>query len=203
MSLATAAASRWVSTLQSVSIWYPGADDQGDQCSGRGVGYDVSSAASQFAGVGNYDNTAADRATRALILHPIAAGIAFIAQIIALASNQFGFLCASLIVFLAFLVSMVCLVLDFALFGVVRNAINGNVAGSPASYGNASWMVLGATAALLISTLFTLFACCCGGDRRSSRRYGKGYHDSGYVGNEPSMTQTGYSPQRSHWWNRR
>lgn len=175
---------------------------ENDQCSGTGVGYDISRAASQFAGA-NYNNNAVDRASNALILHPIAAGIAFLAQIIALASNQFGFLCASFIVFLAFLVSLVCMVLDFALFGIVRNAINGNVVGSPASFGNATWITLGATASLLISVIFTLFACCCGGDRRSSRRYGKGYNDGGYVGNAPGMTQTSYAPQRRHWWSRR
>lgn len=175
---------------------------ENDQCSGTGVGYDISRAASQFAGA-NYDNAAVDRASSALILHPIAAGIAFLAQIIALASNQFGFLCASLFVFLAFLVSLVCMALDFALFGVVRNAINDNIPGSPAMYGNATWITLGATASLLVAVIFTLFACCCGGDRRSNRRFGKGYNEGAYVGNEPGMSQTTYAPQRRHWWSRR
>jgi hypothetical protein len=137
-----------------------------------------------------------------LILHPIACGIAFIAQIIALGSKQFGFLFASLMVLLAFLVSLVCLVLDFAIFGVVRNAINNNGLGASASYGVATWLVLAATISLLIAVLFTLFACCCGGDRRR-RANDKGYADGGYVGNQPGMTQTSYAPQRRHWWNRR
>jgi len=78
------------------------------------------------------------------------------------------------------------------------------VAGSPASYGNATWLVLAATISLLIATLFTLFACCCGGDRKE-RKYGRKnqYADDGYVGNQPAMTQTTYAPQRRHWWNRR
>jgi hypothetical protein len=95
------------------------------------------------------------------------------------------------------------MVLDFALFGVVRNAINGNVVGSRASYGVGTWLVLAATISLLVAVLFTLFACCCGGDRKE-RRYGrKSYAENGYVGNEPAMTQTTYSPQRRHWWSRR
>jgi hypothetical protein len=105
-------------------------------------------------------------------------------------------------VFLAFLVSLTAMVLDFALFAVVRNAINNNVVGSPASYGVATWLVLGATISLLIATLFTLFACCCGGDRRR-RNQKTAYADDGYVGNQPAMTQTTYSPQRRHWWNRK
>jgi hypothetical protein len=170
-------------------------------CSNTRLGYPVSQLGGALGGV-NYDNSNADRASKALILHPIACGIAFIAQIIALGSKQFGFLFASLIVFLAFLVSLAAMALDFALFGVVRNAINGNVRGSPASYGVATWLVLAATVSLLIAVLFTLFACCCGGDRR--RRSNKNtYADDGYVGNQPGMTQTAYSPQRRHWWNRK
>jgi len=180
------------------------ADRQNDQCSGTQIGYPLSRLGGAVGGI-NYDNSSADRASKALILHPIACGIAFIAQIVALASVQFGFLFASLIVFLAFLVSLVCMVLDFAIFGIVRNTINSNVAGSPASYGNATWLVLGATVSLLIATLFTLFACCCGGDRKE-RKYGRkhqNYIDDGYVGNQPAMTQTTYSNQRRHWWSRR
>ena len=179
------------------------ADNQRDTCTGTGIGYDLSRVGGALGGV-DYDNSSADRASKALILHPIACGLAFIAQIVALASVQFGFLFASLIVFLAFLVSLVCMVLNFAIFGIVRNAINGNVAGSPASYGNATWLVLAATISLLIATLFTLFACCCGGDRKE-RKYGRKnqYADDGYVGNQPAMTQTTYAPQRRHWWNRR
>jgi len=179
-------------------------NEQKDQCSGTQIGYPLSRLGGAVGGI-NYDNSSADRASKALILHPIACGIAFIAQIVALASVQFGFLFASLIVFLAFLVSLVCMVLDFAIFGIVRNTINSNVAGSPASFGNAIWLVLAATISLLIATLFTLFACCCGGDRKE-RKYGrknKNYIDDGYVGNQPAMTQTTYSNQRRHWWSRR
>ena len=186
-------------------------DEQRDLCSGTQIGYPLSRLGGAVGGI-NYDNTSADRASKALILHPIACGLAFIAQIVALASVQFGFLFASLIVFLAFLVSLVCMVLNFAIFGIVRNTINSNVAGSPASYGNATWLVLAATISLLIATLFTLFACCCGGDRKE-RKYGrknKNYVDDGYVGNQPgyvgnqpAMTQTTYSNQRRHWWSRR
>lgn len=174
---------------------------QDDRCSGTGIGYDLSTIGAATGGV-IYENTSVDRASRALILHPIAAGLAFIAQIIALASKQFGFLFASIIVFLAFIVSLACLVIDFAIFTLVRNAINSNQVGSPASFSNAIWLVLAATIALLIATIFSLFACCCGGDRRA-RKANKGYNDGAYVGNEPGMTQTTYAPQRRHWWSRR
>lgn len=200
------------------------ADKQRDTCSGTGIGYPLSRLGGAIGGVA-YENTSADRATKGFILHPIACGLAFIAQIVALASVQFGFLFASLIVFLAFLVSLVCMVLNFAVFGIVRNHINSNVAGSPAHFGNATWLVLAATISLLIATLFTLFACCCGGDRKE-RKYGRknkyvddgyvgnqpgyvgtqpGYvgNQPGYVGNEPAMTQTTYSNQKRHWWSKR
>jgi hypothetical protein len=204
------------------------ADDQSDTCTGTHVGYDLSRVGGAIGGV-LYSNASADRATKGLILHPIACGLAFIAQIVALASVQFGFLFASLIVFLAFLVSLVCMVLNFAIFGIVRNHINSNVAGAPAHFGNATWLVLAATISLLIATLFTLFACCCGGDRKE-RKYGRkhqnymddgyvgnqpamtqngyvgtqpGMTQNGYVGNQPAMTQTTYAPQRKHWWSKR
>ena len=186
---------------------------QSGSCTKAQLGYSLSTVAGGLAGNNKYVNLSADRATKALILHPIAAGLAFIAQIIALASVQIGFLFASLFVLLAFFVALGAMVLDFALFGIIRNAINhgGNdllsaSAGSgKASYSTATWLVLGATISLLLAVIMTLFACCCGGDRRREKRHEKAYasNSNGYVGSEPGMVQTSYAPQRKHWWNRR
>jgi len=202
-------------------------DAQSGQCSSRALGYSLASIAGSAGNDPSYVNTSVDRATKALVLHPIAAGIAFIAQIIALASHRFGFLFASLIVLFAFFVSLAAMALDFALFGIVRHAINnpgnnskvivgGNTGNGTASYSTATWLVMGATISLLIAVLFTLFACCCGGDRRrgtTKGAYGNGYADGGAyaagsepayaAGNEPGMVQTGYAPTRQHWWSRR
>jgi len=185
-------------------------------CTNSRLGYSISQIAAQQAGLGSsgYYNASADNATRGLILHPIAAGIAFIAWLIALGSTRIGYLFASLIVFLSFIVSLAAMVLDFALFGIVRNAINNrstNVTSvftsseGSASFSTAIWLVLAATISLLIATLFTLFACCCGGDRHERRHRSNvvtpAYAEGAYVGNQPQMVQTGYAPRRAAWWN--
>lgn len=112
-------------------------------------------------------------------------------------SDHIGFIFASIITFIAFVVSLVVMIIDFVVFAIIRHEINDNT-NARASFANAIWIVLAATIVLFIAIFVVFFECCCGGDRHSrrSRRQDK-YLDA------PPMQQVGYAPQRTHWWNRR
>jgi len=174
-------------------------------CSGSKLGYDIASISGEVSSH-TYINSHLQTLTKALILHPIACGIAFIAFIIALLSHHIGFILASLISFLAFIVSLAALVVDFVLFTIIKHEINHNTSAT-ASYATAIWLTLAATIVLFFAGFVVCFECF--GHRSRSRNAtgagtaGAGYggYDNGYVGNQP-MEQVGYAPRREHWWNR-
>ena len=145
-----------------------------------------------------WTNTTLNHLTNALILHPIAMGIAFFAFLITLCADRLGFICAALIAFFAFVVSLVALIFDFVIFGIVKREINNNTTGS-AEYGVAIWLTLAATIVLFFS-VFIVFFSCCTGMRNKKREYSTGYNNGGYVGNAgPEM---GYAPTRAPWYGR-
>lgn len=56
--------------------------------------------------------------TGALILHPIAAGLTFLAWFTAMGAHRIGFLCSSFIAFVAWFATLLALILDFVMFEV-------------------------------------------------------------------------------------
>ncbi|KAK8844813.1 hypothetical protein IAR55_006663 [Kwoniella newhampshirensis] len=147
----------------------------------------------------NYSNTHLDTLTKALILHPIATGLAFLSFLIALCSDHLGFLFAAMIALLAFIVSLAAMVIDFVLFGIIKHEINNNTS-ARASFSTAIWLTLAATIILFFSTFVVCFSCCT--NRRRSRDREVGYASGGYVGNQ--MGQADYAPAtgRQRFWNR-
>lgn len=142
----------------------------GGNCSPRSLGYDIPGITQNLGGQ-NWTNDALIRLTRALILHPIACGLAFIAFVIAIFSDRIGYLFSSLITFLAFLVSLVAMAIDFGLFTVVRNHINEtNNTNISSNFGNAIWLTLAATVILFFATFVVCFSCCTA---RRKERYSK------------------------------
>jgi len=133
----------------------------GDACSGSHIGYAITRVA------GNYHNGGIDNLTRALVLHPIITGIAFIAFFVALTSHCIGFLFASLIAAIACALTFVTMIIDFVIFGSVKSHINGNGGGRLASFGPAIWLTLAAFIILFVATFATCIACVT--DRRHSR----------------------------------
>jgi hypothetical protein len=111
-------------------------------------------------------------------------GIAFLSFLIALCSDHVGFLFASLIAFVAFLVSLVAMIIDFVMFGIIRHEINSNTSAS-ASFSTAIWLTLAATVVLFFASFIVCFECF--GSRRRNR-------DQQYVGN-------GYASS-GPWWRR-
>ena len=56
--------------------------------------------------------------TKAMILHPIAAGIAFFAFLISAASGSLGSVLGGVIAFITWLVALAVMAIDLAMFGV-------------------------------------------------------------------------------------
>ncbi|WWD06387.1 hypothetical protein V865_004477 [Kwoniella europaea PYCC6329] len=176
-------------------------------CSSRALGYDIASVSGEVSDF-TYVNDKLEHVTKALVLHPVAAGLTFISFIIALLSDHVGFLFAALVAFLAFLVSLAAMVIDFVMFGIIRHEINDNTSSS-ASFDNAIWLTLAATIILFFSTFIVCFETCTHRRRRSkdvNRAYNEPYAgNGGYVGNQgPMMAQNGgytAAPKR-HFWQR-
>ncbi|THV08062.1 pali-domain-containing protein [Dendrothele bispora CBS 962.96] len=105
--------------------------------------------------------------TKALILHPIAAGLAGLATLFGLCGagyHRAGTVIMTLLAALATIVTLVAWVLSMALFGIARNRFRDQ--NIPAQFGNANWLELGALVALLIGTC----ASGCGVFGRYRRR---------------------------------
>ncbi|KAK4685952.1 hypothetical protein P7C73_g4180, partial [Tremellales sp. Uapishka_1] len=159
----------------------------GGGCTGSHLGYEVTTASGAIGGY-TFVNNHLETLTKALILHPIATGIAFIAFLIAAASDHIGFLFASMVAFLAFIVSLAAMVIDFVLFGIVKHEINNNTTAN-ASFATAIWLTLAATVILFFASIIVCCGCFTG--RRHKRNSEKGYDQTGYVGNGYNGAQMG------------
>lgn len=101
--------------------------------------------------------------TRIMILHPIATGISFIAFLFALGAGFIGSFLAAIVAVLAFLVTIVAMIIDFVLFGILKHHINDSSddqSGSHARYSVAIWTILAAAICLLIGAVIVFFTCC-------------------------------------------
>jgi hypothetical protein len=95
--------------------------------------------------------------TRAMILHPIACGLNFIAFMLALGAGTVGSLLASLVALLAFLATAVATIIDFVLFSVVRSNVNDNGTGASAYYSSAAWTLLVSAICSLLGAIVVFF----------------------------------------------
>lgn len=106
--------------------------------------------------------------TEALILHPIAAGLAglaFLFGICGAAYHRAGTVFMTLLSALALLATLVVWIIDMILFGIARKHYRN--AGTPAQYGIGNWLTLGALVALLLG--FCASACGIFGRYRRRR----------------------------------
>jgi len=108
--------------------------------------------------------------TKALILHPIAAGLAgfaFFFGVCGSANFRIGTILMALLASLALLTTFVVWVIDMILFGIARQRYRN--AGQKAQYGNANWLTLGALVALLLA----FCASACGVFGRYRRKWNR------------------------------
>jgi len=148
----------------------------GDRCSKARLGYSPALLVENFGGFNDYSDAAISTTrslTKAFVLHPIAAGLNFIAFMLALGAGLVGSLLASLVALLAFLVTAVACVLDFVAFAIVRNKVNDDDRTFVrASYGSAAWCLLAAAICSLIGSAVVFLTCCSGRLRKHRERRG-------------------------------
>jgi len=165
-----------------------------DYCTPKKIGYDPTQI------MGTIDDTSFNRAskdstealTRVMVLHPVVTGLSFIAFLVALGSGFCGSLFAAFIAAITFVVSLIVMACDFALFVIVRNHVNKDGSGSHAYFSTGIWTVLAGTIALFLAFFFVLFSCC------SSRMHKQSHSkETGYVDGVAPATQ------RGRFWSRR
>jgi hypothetical protein len=170
----------------------PIATDQ-DQCFPKHIGYDPAEIMSVIDHT-TFDKAATDTTkalTRVMILHPVACGLAFIAFFLALGAGFFGAIFASLVAAVAWLVTLVVMVIDFVLFGIIKRHVNHDGSGSNAYFSVGMWTILAAMIVLFFATFIVLFTCF---SSRMHRQNGT-TKEAGYGGTNTT--------RRRHFWQRR
>jgi uncharacterized membrane protein YhaH (DUF805 family) len=109
--------------------------------------------------------------TYVMVLHPIGAGLCFIAFLLAVGAGIFGSLMSTLVSVAAFIVTIIALACDFAGFSIIRRRVNRDTSAN-ASWSVGIWLVLAAAIFCLIG-MVTVFITCCSGRRRKSREQKK------------------------------
>jgi hypothetical protein len=133
--------------------------------------------------------------TKAMILHPIAAVLAFIAFLISAGAGFFGSFLGGGLAFFAWLVTLVIMAIDLAMFGVLallffnmllesltsplvqllRNRVNSSSTGIYADYSTGMWTCVAAMASLFFGSLVVLFTCCSARYARNRDRERRGW----------------------------
>lgn len=170
-------------------------DSEQDYCVPTHIGYDPTEIMADI--VGDEYNRASRGTTKALtrvmILHPIACGLSFIAFLLALGSGFCGSLFAALLTAPTFIIALVVMATDFALFGIIKHHVNEDDNGLHAYYTVGMWTILAAVIALFLGFFIVLFTCCSA--RRHKRRGTS--KEAGYIdGGAPPA-------RRRRFWQRR
>lgn len=119
-----------------------------------------------------------DSLTRVMVLHPIACGLAFIAFLLSLGSGIIGSLAGALVAFIAWVLTLISLAVDFSLFGIVRHHVNKDKSGSHATFGTGIWLLLASFVTLFFGMLIVLFTCASA--RREKKRAAAMPKNEGY-----------------------
>ncbi|KZL70096.1 pH-response regulator [Colletotrichum tofieldiae] len=173
-----------------------GSADGSDQCSRSRIGYSPADIvgeadATQYSG---WSSDAAEALTRVMILHPIAAGVSFIAFVLSVGAGMFGSLFAALVSGTAFIITIVALICDWVMLAAIRRNVNRDENGADAHYDVALWTLLAAAICLLLGTVIVFFTCCSGRLHKRRQQRSKVDHYS------PPATHTTY--RRRRWWQR-
>ena len=158
-----------------------------DYCSGSHIGYDPARimAAADHSSISEIAAGTSDGLTRVMILHPIACGVAFIAFLTSLGAGIVGSLAGAMIAFVAWVLTIVSLAVDFSLFGIIHHHVNNDGSGSHAYFGSGMWCLVVAFVCLFFGMLIVFFTCCAA--RREKKRTAKSDvgmgHKNGYGSN--------------------
>lgn len=126
------------------------------------LGSSSSSSSSSSRIFSNGETRTARDLTKVMILHPIGAGVLFVAFLFGVGAGVLGSFAASLVALVGFVATIAVLATDFVLFAIVRRKVNGNddTSGASAAFGPAIWTVVAAAACALFGTLVIFLSCC-------------------------------------------
>ncbi|KAH6609578.1 hypothetical protein Trco_002924 [Trichoderma cornu-damae] len=147
-----------------------------DDCTGVHVGYDPTAALGQVTQLtfSKSDRDSTRILTRVLVLHPVAAGLTFLAFLLCLGTSFLGSFVASLFSALALVATIIALASDFAGFEIIKHAVNTRGPSNlEAHWGPAVWCIVAAGALTLIATVLIFVTCCAGRVKKSRSRRGK------------------------------
>lgn len=135
--------------------------DSPDWCSGRRIGYAPAHiiAAADHTQLGDIEAGTSDGLTRAMILHAIACGVAFIAWIVSIGAGVIGSLFGVLAALVAWILCLIVMATDFSLFGILRHHVNHDKSGSRAHFGSAMWCLCVAFVLLFFAMIIVTFTC--------------------------------------------
>lgn len=168
-----------------------------DDCTKSRVGYSPADVLDMAGANSQFSTTARDTTralTRAMVLHPIACGLNFIAFLLSLGAGVLGSLLASVVALLAFIVTVAIMIIDFVLFSIVKSNVNDNT-DFYASFGAAAWTTLAAAICSLLATVVVFLTCCSG--RRKRRHQSAAAVKTEYV--ETPRRRRGWFPSRSRY----
>jgi len=165
-------------------------------CTGKHIGYDPASVMESLDNTdfGTASTDTSKALTRVMVLHPIATGVAFIAFLLALGSGFCGAIFAASTALIAWLITIVVMITDFVLFGIIKRHVNNDGSGSNASFSTGMWTLVAAMVILLVGTLLVILTCCSSRMHRQNRN--TKHEESGYAAN-------GTTVQKRHFWQRR
>jgi uncharacterized membrane protein len=133
-----------------------------DACSRKTLGYSPAAVMNQVDNTqfSDYATRTTRSLTKAMVLHPVSCGLNFIAFMLALGAGVVGSLLASLVAAVAFIVTLVIMIIDFVLFSIVKSNIHDDGTGAHAYYASAAWTILVSAICSLIGTIIVFFTCC-------------------------------------------
>ncbi|MCJ1227929.1 hypothetical protein MMC12_004588 [Toensbergia leucococca] len=156
-----------------------------DYCYPKVIGYQPASIMAQIDGThfGRASSDSADSLTDAMILHPIACGVAFIAFLLSLGAGVVGSLLGALVAALAWILTLVVMAIDFSLFGIIKDHVNSDGSGSHAFYSVGMWTCLAAMILLFLGMFIVLFTCFSARKAKKNTAYKSNVdtYDNGYT----------------------
>ncbi|KIY64240.1 pali-domain-containing protein [Cylindrobasidium torrendii FP15055 ss-10] len=173
----------WGYCVEAIQVSIAGADFNTDSgCSEPKLGYTFDKTLAEALQVDEYTDLISRTTVAALVLHPIACGLAFLTLVLSLFMFRRGdnntarlpsFLTLAVGTLTALVTTAVFLI-DVIVVAVLRNKVRDETDGTlTATWGNAVWMVLGAAVALWLAVAGSCAGICACGSRPRFRRGAK------------------------------
>lgn len=170
-----------------------------DRCSNSHIGYNIAEITSEVEGTrfSAGAETSSKALTNVMVLHPVGAGLFFIAFLLSLGKGVLVSLLATCVTVLGFLITAVAVICDFVGFNIIRRRIRRDSnSDSSGHFSTGAWCVLAAAVLSLIATVLVFITCCAG--RRESKRHHNRKMETYHDGPAPVTTH-----RRRHFWQRR